>query len=61
MPKKKGFAKDFDPQIGAKGYVLLVDRFFWEVVEEREPDVEHLCTVLTDMVFQGFFNHPEKK
>lgn len=59
--QKKGFAKDFDPQIGAKGYVLLVDRFFWEVVEEREPDVEHLCTVLTDMVFQGFFNHPEKK
>jgi AcrR family transcriptional regulator len=59
--QEKGFAKQFDPQIGSKGYVLLVDRFIWEVVEEREPDVEHLCTVLTDMVFQGFFNHPEKK
>jgi len=55
----KGLAKQFDPQIGAKGYVLLVDRFFWEVVEEREPDVERLCTILTDMVFQGFFNPPE--
>ena len=59
--QEKGFAKQFDPQIGSKGYVLLVDRFIWEVVEEREPNVEHLCTVLTDMVFQGFFNHPEKK
>ncbi len=59
--QEKGFAKEFDPQIGSKGYVLLVDRFIWEVVEEREPDVEHLCTILTDMVFQGFFNHPEKK
>lgn len=58
--QQKGFAKQFDPRLGSKGYVLLVDCFTWEVVNEREPDVEHLCTVLTDMVFQGFFNHPEK-
>ncbi len=59
--QEKGFAKQFNPQIGAKGYVLLVDRFIWEVVEEREPDVERLCTILTDMVLQGFFNPPENE
>lgn len=57
--QEKGFAKDFDPQIAAKGYVLLVDRFIWEVVEEREDDVERLCTILNGMVLQGFFNSPE--
>jgi AcrR family transcriptional regulator len=54
--QKKGLAKQFDPLIGSKAYILLVDRFIWEVVNEREKDVEHLSDVLTDMVFQGFFN-----
>ena len=35
------------------GYLIS---FIWEVVNEREKDVEHLSDVLTDMVFQGFFN-----
>ncbi|NLA26269.1 MAG: TetR/AcrR family transcriptional regulator [Firmicutes bacterium] len=54
--QEKGFAKPFDSQIGAKGYVLLVDCFIWEVVNEREPDVERLCVILNGMVLQGFFH-----
>lgn len=54
--QKKGFAKQFDPVIGSKAYILLVDRFIWEVVNGKEDDVERLADVLTDMVFQGFFN-----
>ncbi|MEW5784103.1 MAG: TetR/AcrR family transcriptional regulator [Bacillota bacterium] len=55
-----GLAKTFDPQIGAKAYILLIDRFIWEVVNGNENDLEHLSSVLTDMVFQGFFNPPKQ-
>ena len=54
--QKKGFAQDFDAVVGAKAYILLVDRFIWEVVNGKEDDVEYLAAFLTDMVFQGFFN-----
>ena len=53
-----GLAKEFDHQIGAKAYVLLIERFIWEVVNETESDLERLSAVLTDMVFQGFFVTP---
>ncbi len=54
--QKKGFAKQFDAVIGSRAYILLVDRFIWEVVNGKVDNVEHLADVLTDMVFQGFFN-----
>ncbi len=54
-----GLAKTFDPHIGAKAYILLIDRFIWEVVNENESDLGHLSSVLTDMLFQGFFNTGE--
>ncbi len=53
--QKKGFAKEFDPVIGSKAFILLIDRFIWEVVNGKEDDVDHLADILTDMVFQGFF------
>ena len=56
--QEKGLAKKFDPRLGAKAYILLIERFIWEVVNENEKDLEHLSTFLTDMVFQGFFNPP---
>ncbi len=51
----KGMAKDFDIQIGAKAYILLVDRFIWEVVNEKEDNLEHITTVIMDLLFHGFF------
>jgi len=51
-------AKVFDPQIGAKAYVMLIERFIWEVVNDKETDLERLSSVLTDMIFQGFFSPP---
>jgi AcrR family transcriptional regulator len=56
--QEKGLAKNFDPRMGAKAYILLIERFIWEVVNENEKDLEYLSTFLTDMVFQGFFNPP---
>jgi AcrR family transcriptional regulator len=57
--QEAGLAKKFDYQIGAKAYILLIDRFIWEVVNENETDIERLSAVLTDMLFQGFFNAPQ--
>lgn len=59
--QQAGLAKNFDPHIGAKAYILLVDRFIWEVVQGNETDLERLSSVLTDMVFHGFFNLPGSK
>jgi hypothetical protein len=59
--QEAGLAKEFDYQIGAKAYILLIDRFIWEVVNENETDLERLSSVLTDMVFQGFFATPAGK
>lgn len=56
--QEAGLAKKFDYQIGAKAYILLIDRFIWEVVNEHETNLERLSTVLTDMVLQGFFTIP---
>lgn len=50
-----GLAKDIDPAKAAKAYILLIDRFLWEVVQEEEKDIEYLAAFLTDMIFEGFF------
>ncbi len=53
--KEKGMAKEFDIQVGAKAYILLVDRFIWEVVNEKEENLEHITSVIMDLLFHGFF------
>ncbi len=53
--QEKRLAKQFDIQIGAKAYILLVDRFIWEVVNEREKNLEQITNTLIDMLFHGFF------
>jgi AcrR family transcriptional regulator len=58
--QEKGLARDFDIQIGAKAYILLVDRFIWEVVNENENDLEKAAETIIDMLFHGFFNPPGK-
>lgn len=58
--QEKGLAKKFDIQVIAKAYILLVDRFIWEVVNEQESDLEHITNTIMDMLFQGFFNPMDK-
>lgn len=53
--QEKGLAKPFDIQIGAKAYILLVDRFIWEVVNEEEIDLVKITDTIIDMLFHGFF------
>lgn len=58
--QEKGMARQYDSFVGAKAYILLVDQFLWEVVNENEiDDLEKLSEVLTDLLFQGFFTNPD--
>ncbi len=59
--QEKKLADQFDIQTVAKAYILLVDRFIWEVVNENEKDLEHLATTIIDMLFNGFFKGGTKK
>ncbi len=60
--QEKGLAQEFDVQLGAKAYILLVDRFIWEVVNEREQDLDRIANIIIDMLFHGFFkNQPKSK
>lgn len=52
----KKLAGKFDIQTVAKAYILLVDRFIWEVVDENESNLEHIANIIIDMLFTGFFN-----
>jgi len=56
--KNKGLAKDFNLERGAKAYILLIDRFIWEVVNERENDMIATADIIVDMLFHGFFIDP---
>ena len=53
--RQLGLAKPIDPGKAAKASVLLIDRFLWEVVQEKEGDIQNLAAFLTDMIFEGFF------
>ncbi len=57
--KEKGLAKEFSEDRGAKAYILLIDRFIWEVVNEREDDMEESADIIIDMLFHGFFVNPK--
>jgi len=59
--QEKGLAKEFDIETVAKAYILLVDRFIWEVVNERETNLEHIAGIIVDMLFHGFFNQSGSK
>lgn len=58
--QEKGLAKHFDVNLGAKAFILLVDRFIWEVVNEKEESLMHIASTIVDMVFHGFFQPREK-
>ncbi|MDY6825746.1 MAG: TetR/AcrR family transcriptional regulator [Bacillota bacterium] len=53
--QEKGIARHFDNQLIAKTYILLVDRFIWEVVNEKEANLEKIAGTIVDMLFHGFF------
>lgn len=59
--QEKGLAKEFDIQVAAKAYILLVDRFIWEVVNKNEENLEHIAGIIIDMLFHGFFKPAKNK
>ncbi len=58
--QEKKLASRFDIQVVAKAYILLVDRFIWEVVDEQEKDLEHIANTIIEMLFHGFFDSNNK-
>jgi AcrR family transcriptional regulator len=54
--QEKKLADKFDIKVVAKAYILLVDRFIWEVVNEQENDLEHIANTIIEMLFNGFFS-----
>ncbi len=58
--QEKKLSGEFDIQTVAKAYILLVDRFIWEVVNEQEHNLEHIANIIIDMLFTGFFNNKPK-
>jgi len=54
--QEKKLAAKFDIQVVAKAYILLVDSFIWEVVNEQENNLEHIANIIIDMLFHGFFD-----
>jgi AcrR family transcriptional regulator len=56
----KKLAAKFDIQVVAKAYILLVDCFIWEVVNENENNREHIANTIIDMLFHGFFKPNSK-
>jgi AcrR family transcriptional regulator len=56
----KKLAAKFDIQVVAKAYILLVDCFIWEVVNENENNLEHIANTIIDMLFHGFFKPNSK-
>ena len=59
--QEKGLANQFDIQVAAKAYILLVDRFIWEVVNKTEENLEHIAGIIMDMLFHGFFKPAKNK
>jgi len=57
----KKLSSKFDIQVVAKAYILLVDRFIWEVVDEQEKDLEYIANTIIEMLFHGFFNSGSNK
>lgn len=53
--QEKGLARQFAVETVAKAFILMVDRFLWEVVNEQEDDLDGLAAILVEMLFHGFF------
>ena len=53
--QEKGLMKDFDVHKGAQVFVYLVDSFLWEVVNEKEDDIESITKIIGEVLYQGLY------
>jgi len=54
---KKGLTKPLNTRISAKALILLVERFFWQVVHEEESDLEVITETVTLLFLEGMTQH----
>ncbi len=56
--RSKGFARnDPDPHYVARSSVYLIKEFFWDVVMERDDDIEKISKQLTSYIMFGTYYH----
>lgn len=53
--QESGLMRDFDVPIGAQVFVYLVDGYFWEVVNEKEDDIETIAKIIGEILYQGLY------
>jgi len=54
--QRKGLMmRDFDVHKGAQVFVYLADSCFWEVVNEKEDDIESLTKIIGEVLYQGLY------
>ena len=53
--QRKGLMRDFDVHKGAQVFVYLVDSCFWEVVNEKEDDIESIAKIIGEILYQGLY------
>lgn len=57
--RRKGFYRaDLAPQITAKTIVYMIRELFWDVVFEKENNIEAISRVLTTLYLHGAINTP---
>jgi len=53
--QRKGLMRDFEIHKGAQVYFYLVDSCFWEVVNEKEDDIESIAKIIGEIIYQGLY------
>jgi len=53
--QEKGLMRDFDVHKGAQVFVCLVDSCFWEVVNEKEDDIDNIAKIIGEIIYQGLY------
>lgn len=51
--QQKGLSQPINPQMAAKSIILLIESLFWEVVHEKEDDLELLTNTVIELLFNG--------
>lgn len=56
--REKGIVnKNLDLYLSAKSVILTLESFLWEIVHDKESDLQHLTETLTNLFIQGLCSH----
>jgi len=55
LARRNNFTRNVNTRKSARAYALLLDRYTWEIVKEKESKPEELAQNLTSIFFYGIF------